>query len=666
MTATGSSVQMECVGPERPGGQGLDHHQEESGNLAIWKLLTSDDGRAWTDFVATARQGRDGGWSYEAWSVRGMVRWVRSYGNNGGYSYQVVEVLGENPIERQDPTALSTLEEELAAGADPSNPQRAFVGPDSLTYPYAYERISQLFDSPNAPDLVVNPKSYTYGRQPGQHGALDVIQSRSPLVFCGPGVRTGEVEAFARQVDIAPTIARLMGFPLIDGKDSSGRTSSARGVGPDVYFKRQDGRVLEEVLDGSGKRPERVCILLLDGQSHTELRHRLATEPEAIPSLRRLIGRGVMLRWGSITNFPSITWPSHNAIGTSCWSGHHDIVNPTYYLRATRETVSPQGQQFDTGRFLNTGVETIYEAFHRVYGEWDGAFTGALTASVNEPCTRGADHASLERQLVGDRGELIVLTKETEHEISPRWFNELEEQGHKLMGQIDNRALAQGRQLYRDKTHAAPKLMYFEFSQPDAAAHDYGPHHEGARQALDETDVRIGHLLREIEEAGLLEETLFVVTTDHGMAVQDISLLANPARIPQRDGMEAVTTEPFVYLRDIDVAIEVAPDGRTAQVTVLDNDPDGRGEKLPVAGAEIVVMDHRDGLVARARTDGMGNAGVSLPAELRPSEMHAAVRAEGFNSRHLRLDGENLVVNLRRVLYGAGQTQDGSATPREG
>ncbi len=652
MTAASSAPSTECIGPERPGGQGLDHNQEESGNLAIHKLLTSDDGRAWTDFVATARQAQDGSWAYEAWALRGMVRWVRRYAEHG-YTYEVVEVVGENPLEAQDHRALSTLEEELAAAGDPVDIQRAFVEPAALTYPYAYERISQLFDSPNAPDLVVNPKSYTYGRQPGQHGALDVIQSRSPLVFSGPGVRKGVVvSAEARQVDIAPTIARLMGFPLIDGRDQTGRTSSERGLAPDVYLQRQDGRVLEEVIDPPAVKPERVYIMLLDGQSHAELLYRLEEDPGAIPNLRRLIANGTMLEHGSITNFPSITWPSHNAIGTGAWCGHHDIVNPSYYLRETRETVSPQGQQFDTARFLGPGVETLYEAFHRVYGRWDGE-TGAFTASINEPCTRGADHASLERRLVGDRGELIVLTKETEHEISPRWYNELEEDGHRLQGQIDNRALAQARQLFLDESHPAPTFTFHEFAQPDSSAHDYGPHHEGAREALDETDVRIGHVLRTLEARGLLTSTLFVVTTDHGMATQDVSLRANPARIPQRDGMAAVTTEPLVYLRDLHVEVVVHGDGRTAQLTVLDNDAEPSGEKPPVADAEILVSDHRDGKVARVITDANGVAGISIPADLEPADLRLAIHSEGINSRHMRMDGTNFALDLRDVLYGS-------------
>jgi hypothetical protein len=575
-----------------------------------------------------------------------MVRWVRERARGGGYDYRVIEVVGENPLGRQDPRTLSTIEEELAAGRDASDPQRAFVEPENLTHPYAYERLSQLFDSPNAPDLAVNPKSYAYGRQPGQHGALDVIQSRSPLVFSGPGVKRGEVvESLPRQIDIAPTIARILSWPLIDGRDSTGRTSSERGVEPDVYLRRQDGEVIDEVLDGSNEVPERVYILLLDGQSHTELVHRLRTS-QAIPNLGRLIERGSLLKWGASPTSRA-SWPSHNAIRTGAWCRHHG-TNATYYLRDQR-TVSPQAavrrQNSSPTRWRRD------EAFHRVYGSWN-RMEGAFTASVNEPCTRSADHASLERTLIGDREQLKRLTAETEGDINPRWTEELQETGHHLNGLIDNRALAQARLLFEDESHPAPKLVYFEFSLPDAAAHDYGPHHEGARMALDETDVRIGHILRQLDEKGLFGSTLFVITTDHGMAIQDVELNANPARIPERDGMEAVTTEPFIYLRDLDVEVKVAPDGRTCQVTVLDNDADTSREKPAIAGAGVLVSDHLDGKVAMTRTDEGGVCGFAIPADMRPEDLRMAVRAEGFNPRHMLLDGSNLALDLREVLYG--------------
>lgn len=644
MSASASLFDSALRGPERPGGQGIDRHQEESANVAIHRLLASEEGRAWTDFVATYRYETG---LYEAWALRGMVRWLRRYADGGGYAYEVVEVRGENPIGRQDPFALSTLEEELAAGRAPGVP---FIEPERLTYPFAYERISQLFDSPDGPDLYVNPKSYAYGRSPGQHGAADVVQSRSPLVFSGPGVRRGRVAIVARQIDIAPTIAKAMGLPLIDGADSTGRTSSERGVPPDVYLRRQDGRPLDEILE-PGERPERAYILLLDGQSHSELLYRLASDGNALPNLRLLIERGCLFEHGSTTNLPSITWPSHNAIGTGCWSGHHDIVNPSYYLRDRRETISPQGAQFDTARCLSPAVETLFEAFHRVHGEWDGE-RGVVTASIIEPCTRGATHATLEYRLLGDKAALKALTLETEHEIGPRWKLELEDHGHRMMGEIDNRGLAQARLLFTDASHPPPIFTFHEFSQPDAAAHDYGPHHEGAREALDETDRRIGHILRTLRERGLFESTLFVVTTDHGMAETDTSLDANPAWIPRRAGMAAIVTEPFIYLRDLRVEVEVAPDGRTARAGVFDNDADTTGEHPPVEGAELLVTDARDGLIARTRTNGAGLAAFPVPGDVAPGELRMSVRAEGFNPRHLRLDGTNLVLDVEQALYG--------------
>ena len=47
---------MEVIlGPERPGGQGLDHNQEESGNRAILALLLDPDVHDHVDLVITCR-----------------------------------------------------------------------------------------------------------------------------------------------------------------------------------------------------------------------------------------------------------------------------------------------------------------------------------------------------------------------------------------------------------------------------------------------------------------------------------------------------------------------------------------------------------------------------------------------------------------------------------
>jgi hypothetical protein len=639
------------IGPERLRGQGLDPQQYESGDRAIYALLTDATAGPQTDLVITCRED-----AYEVWATRGMIRFQRFYAADGhGYEYRVIEQIGEDPVANQDRKALATIDDELvaskASGFPGVDPNTAYVEPEHNTYPFAYERIAQLFDSPNAPDLVVNPKAYAFGQQPGQHGALDVIQARSPLIFSGPGVKSGvQTDAPSQQIDIAPTIAHLSGFPLIDGKDITGRTSSQRGVAPDVYVKRQDGRVLDEIIDAaSGARPERVYIFLLDGQSNTELKWRLAHDADAIPNLRRLIRNGTMFEYGSLTNFPSITWPSHNAIGTGAWGGHHDIVNPTYYLRDRREVVTPQGQQFDTAKFLGDGVETLYEAYHRVFGPWQGQH-GAFTASIHEPCTRGADHATLERLVIGDRNRLKEATARYDGDTSAKWLED-DQKGAHGESIVDARGVAQAAVLYTDEGHPPPKFMFHELTLTDGVGHDYGPHSEGQRVSLDETDTRIGHVLAMLEAAGLYDDTLFIVTTDHGMAPVDASLKANQVRAVTDAGMKAVIPDPLVYLIDMAVDITRHEDGRTAMVEVLVNDADESGERPPIEGAEVTLSTHNAKVLARARTDSGGTCGLPLPLDVDASEMFVTVHHDDYNARHLRLDGTSVREDIRELLY---------------
>ena len=84
------------------------------------------------------------------------------------------------------------------------------------------------------------------------------MQCRAPLVFSGPGVRRGLFKLNARQVDVAPTIARIAGLPKIAGRDASGSPA-------EVYLKRQDGSPLDEIIDPAATPPKRVYMILLDG-----------------------------------------------------------------------------------------------------------------------------------------------------------------------------------------------------------------------------------------------------------------------------------------------------------------------------------------------------------------------------------------------------------------
>jgi hypothetical protein len=157
-----------------------------------------------------------------------------------------------------------------------------------------------------------------------------------------------------------------------------------------------------------------------------------------------------------------------------------------------------------------------------------------------------------------------------------------------------------------------------------------------------------------IKARGLFESTLFVITTDHGMAPIDTALAANQAQAVAGAGLKAVLTEPLIYLLDLDVTVEHAMDGRTVTVTVVENDPTESGfdDRPPVAGARVEVISHGGRVVAEAATDAFGVCGLPLPVDEDPEHLVIAVHHDDFNPRHLRLDGTNVVEDIRKRLYG--------------
>jgi hypothetical protein len=456
--------------------------------------------------------------------------------------------------------------------------------------------------------------------------------------LAGCGVTGGQYELPARQVDIAPTIARIMHFPEFEGRGADG--APAR-----VMLKRQDGVALRDIVDHNARAPELVYLILLDGLSHSELVWQLQHNRTAIPAIASLVERGAFLKYGSIVNFPSITWPSHSTIMTGTWCGHHDIVNPTFHLREHRETVPIQGNIFEMEHHLNPEVETLYEAFKRALG------SDAITASIHEPQSRGADHAVFERRILGDKARLKALTQEMSAEVSPRWMSD------NLPGMyreeiVDVRGMAQVLNLFDHCGANHPVFVAHEFVLTDGAGHDYGPHHDGLREAIYRTDRRIGKIFAMLRERGLFDSALFVLTSDHGMAAQRTELKANPARAPGEAGIKGVFAEPMIYLRDLAVACERARDLRSLRVLVTDNDRLPDGLHPPVAEARVTVVAREQSPIGEALTTQSGGAAFATPANLSDGELTVRIEHPNFNSRTVTGDGTPIRPDLKKLLYG--------------
>ena len=153
-----------------------------------------------------------------------------------------------------------------------------------------------------------------------------------------------------------------------------------------------------------------------------------------------------------------------------------------------------------------------------------------------------------------------------------------------------------------------------EFALTDGAGHDYGPHHEGLREALYRTDKRIGALIEILRARGLLESTLFVVTSDHGMAAQRVELKANPAREPKRAGIQGVFAEPMIYpARSARQKLERARDLRSLRVTVFDNDRLPDGEHPPITGARVTLHGRGGAVLAESEPRRAAESHSQLP-----------------------------------------------------
>ncbi len=90
---------------------------------------------------------------------------------------------------------------------------------DTLTDPIARRWIHQLGTKSNV-DAVVTLQPYDiWGTIPATHGSPYDYDSNVPIVFYGPGVAPGRYTEFVRTVDIAPTLAALVGARPLETLD---------------------------------------------------------------------------------------------------------------------------------------------------------------------------------------------------------------------------------------------------------------------------------------------------------------------------------------------------------------------------------------------------------------------------------------------------------------
>ena len=445
------------------------------------------------------------------------------------------EVLsGIDPVASEDPMAFLPYEAELAAPVRGCRTDNA--------YPYAAQRILSLFgDADRSPDVAVvhTPRHWFVdeGGHAGEHGSLDVIQSRAPLVMSGAGVApAGFVDDHARLVDVGSDPRRVVGC--------AARRPARRGR---CRARRPRPHGIPRTTRGRQRR--RVVGILWDGAHCGDLLH-LAQAGE-LPGVARLIEHGLALRGGAVAEFPSVTLTNHTSILTGVGPGRHGVLGNVYFDRSRQERVVPNDAEtwHRSAEWLRPGVRTVFEMVND-HVRQEGS---PRTASVDEAIDRGADYGTMallrasrgfESATTG-MGDLLPdpatspFVQRPEHLADPyfRWGV-----------QVDDMGLQQVLQLWETAADA-PTLTWWAHVVTDAGHHGGGPRSDIARDSLRQSDARLVVFLDHLETLGVLDEVTFLLTADHGFEGADPSVTGSwtPALdalgIPYRDEGPG-----FVYL----------------------------------------------------------------------------------------------------------------------
>ena len=389
----------------------------------------------------------------------------------------------------------------------------------STAYPFPGPRLHSLFADERAPDLaVVHTGRHWFvdqGGHPGEHGSLNGLQSRAPLLLSGAGVTPrGVVDGVARTVDVAATLARLAGGSVDE----------------------MDGTPVELAVPGA----RHVVGLLWDGAPSAELL-RLAQDG-TLPGVRRLLDRGCALRGGAIAEFPSVTLVNHTCALTGVGPGRHGIVNNAFFDRATGEQVVPNSSAswHRAMDWLRPGVRTVFERLP----------AGTTSACVNEPVDRGAGYSTfaLVREAgLGGTGSLSAMLPAAVDDAVATQLHVSASTDYAWATQVDASGLDQVLGLWRQDV--PPAFTWWNTTLTDSGHHAGGPGSPIARASLADADARLCAWLDLVEQRGLLDDTVVLLTADHGMEAADPACTGDwdaalgAAGIPFRDEANG-----FLYL----------------------------------------------------------------------------------------------------------------------
>lgn len=435
---------------------------------------------------------------FRAAASDGSVEFRRTISTSGEtYEFVIDSISGESPL---DTTTTNHL---VGLGNERTQP---FPTRRHNSYPHAFDQIAQFFDAEHAPELIIqHTAGHHFDSSVGQHGSLGIVQARAPFIAAGAGVEgCGTLDESARMIDIAPSIAWLLG--LEHHPDGIGPTGRRR---PDSLLRRQDGDPLTRLFEFGGA--QHVVVLLLDGCNANVLYD--AIDAGHAPAIAGLAQRGSTLGRGILASLPTATLANHTTASTGAHPGHSGVLHNMWFDRVTGSTpdLLAMDQVFAAMVHLAPSIETIHQAIHR-------SNPAAFTAALFEFCDTGADFSTFAQFRHGAPPALPGAL-----ELPGADREMIERSGtYSFMTSVDELATQQAISVWaRSEGNPLPTLTWVSFSLPDESGHEAGPYSDMERSAISDTDRRVQRIIDEVERAGAIDSTAFLVFADHGMEQND-------------------------------------------------------------------------------------------------------------------------------------------------
>ncbi len=201
--------------------------------------------------------------------------------------------------------------------------------------------------------------------------------------------------------------------------------------------------------------------------------------------------------------FPSVTYPSHTTLITGVRPATHGIIQNRIFEAPTEPRT---GEWYWFSDALRS--ETLWSMAKKA---------GLVTANVGWPVTAGAgiDYSVPEIKDPSENPSGDRSRKRTLQYSTPGLIEKALVAGAGGDNSIDGRRAAISEYII---TNHKPNLMLIHFIELDGAHHKYGPRSAAALPFAERMDKYIGRVIDAVQKAGILDQTTFVLVSDHGFA----------------------------------------------------------------------------------------------------------------------------------------------------